>query len=101
MSNGGETLQSTDLESWSGNGAELVTTLEERVGSLVERHREALQTIDELRQRLGQAESRLKTVETDAQSHEDSRQLLHQRVTKLIDRIRELERTYASQQGGA
>jgi chromosome segregation ATPase len=101
MSNVGETHQSTDFESWSGNGAELIAILEARVASLVERHREALQTIDELRQRLDQAESRLKVLETDAQSHEDSRQLLYQRVTKLIDRIRELERTYASQQGGA
>ena len=101
MSNVGETLQSTDLTSRSGNGAELIAILEERVGSLVERHREALKTIDELRQRLDQAEARLKGLETDAQSHEDSRQVLYQRVTRLIDRVRELERTYASQQGGA
>jgi len=100
MSNVGETLQATDFGSRSGNGAELIAILEERVGSLVERHRKALQTIAELRQRVDRAESRLSALKGDSQSREDSRQLLHQRLTRLIDRIRELERTYASQQGG-
>lgn len=79
----------------SAGAVDLLLQLEERVAALVERHREARVTIDELRATLAERLARLATLEAELESAGKLRTELRQRVARLIEQVGELERAHS------
>ncbi len=75
----------------------LVDLLEERIASLVERHRDARKRIQELQDALDERDTRIDELEAGARGQGELRGELRERVSQLIDQIAELEQ----QQGEA
>ena len=69
----------------------LITTLEARVVALVERHREARKTIEELQQALEEREARLADLSRRVDDHEQVRGQVRQRISGLVERLKQLE----------
>lgn len=69
----------------------LITTLEARVVALVERHREARKTIDELQLALEERDARLAELARRVEDHEQLRGRVRERVAGLIERVKQLE----------
>ncbi len=75
----------------TSTAASLVTLLEERIASLVERYRGARKRIEELQTALDEREGRLAELNEEVLAHARLRSELRERVSRLIDQIAELE----------
>ncbi len=69
----------------------LITTLEARVVALVERHREARKTIDELQLAPDERDARLADLARRVEDHEQLRGQVRERVAGLIEHVKQLE----------
>ena len=65
--------------------------LEDRISSLVERHREASRLVEELRGELEDREARLEQLTAEVGQHELQREDLRKRVAGMIRRLKRLE----------
>src|SRR5262245_35024719 len=70
---------------------DLMRSLEERITSLVERHREALKTIEELRTQLQDRDSELQLLSQRLESRERLQEELRVRLDRLIERIGQMQ----------
>jgi len=69
----------------------LIITLEARVVALVERHREARKTIEELQLALEERDAQLAELARRMDDHEQLRGQVRERVSGLIERVKQLE----------
>lgn len=74
-----------------GVDADLLPTLEERITSLVERHREALKTIEELRMQLQERDAEVHALAQRLERRDRLQEELRARVDRLIERIVEMQ----------
>jgi chromosome segregation ATPase len=70
---------------------DLMLSLEERITSLVERHREALKTIEELRMQLQQRDAEVNALSQRVEQRERVQDELRVRLDRLIDRIAQMQ----------
>ncbi len=70
----------------------LVSLLEERIASLVERHRDSRKRVEELEAALAEREARIGELTHQAGEQQRVRAEARERVTRLIGRVAELER---------
>jgi chromosome segregation ATPase len=69
-----------------------MSVLEQRVGSLVERHRETRKSVEELSAALEERELRLAELSREVAEHEQQRARLRERVLKLAAQVEEFEK---------
>ena len=94
MSEVGESLGRVHLDGPAAAApmvANLVTLLEERVASLVERHRDARKRIEELSAALEEREATIADLSRRAGQDAELKQELRGRVGRLIEAVGELE----------
>lgn len=70
---------------------DLMLSLEERITSLVERHREALKTIEELQTQLQQRDAEVHALSQRLERRERVQDELRARLDRLIERIGEMQ----------
>ncbi len=70
---------------------DLMVSLEERITSLVERHREALKTIEELRIQLQERDAEVHGLAQRLEQRERVQDELRSRLDQLIDRIGQMQ----------
>jgi chromosome segregation ATPase len=70
---------------------DLMLSLEERITSLVERHREALKTIEELRTQLQDRDSEIGSLSERLERRERLQEDLRARLDRLIERIGQMQ----------
>lgn len=70
---------------------DLMLSLEERITSLVERHREALKTIDELRTQLQERDTEVHGLAQRLESRDQLHDELRARLDRLIERISQMQ----------
>ena len=73
-----------------GDG-DLMLSLEERITSLVERHREALKTIEELRTQLEERDAEIHTLSQRLERRERVQDEMRARLDRLIERIGQMQ----------
>jgi len=75
--------------------ADLMSVLEERLTTLVERHREALKVIEELRAQLSDERASASALARQLQRRDADREVLGVRVRGLLERIARVESALA------
>jgi chromosome segregation ATPase len=70
---------------------DLMHSLEERITSLVERHREALKTIDELRIQLEERDTEIHALSQRLERRDRVQDELRKRLDQLIERIGQMQ----------
>jgi uncharacterized coiled-coil protein SlyX len=70
---------------------DLMLSLEERITSLVERHREALKTIEELQIQLQQRDAEVNALSQRLESRDGVQDELRMRLDRLIERIGQMQ----------
>ena len=71
--------------------SDLMLSLEERITSLVERHREALKTIEELRVQLQQRDAEVNALSSRLENRDRVQDELRMRLDRLIERIGQMQ----------
>ena len=79
---------------------DLLAVLEERLASLVERHREALKTIEELESQLVESSARMAELERRFDARDGLRREARSRMQAAIGRLEEIESALAAQAAG-
>lgn len=75
----------------AGPGMRLVSLLEERIASLVERHREARKRVEELEEALAARDERIAELVRESGQQAELRVDVRQRIAALIEQVAELE----------
>jgi len=79
---------------------DLLAALEERLTVLVERHREALKTIEELKEQLDERDSRIGQLSRFLEQRDVLRAQVRDRLDGLIDRVAQVETALSALPGG-
>lgn len=90
MSNFATPLPRSRMNRGAADG-DLMLSLEERITSLVERHREALKTIEELRIQLQERDAEVHELSQRLESRDRVQDELRIRLDRLIERIGQMQ----------
>lgn len=95
MSELGESLPPLVRSPGQAAPAGLMGVLEERVQSLVDRFRDARKTIEELQGAVEERDAQLANLKQRTGDADKLRRELKKRVNRLLDQVRELEKSHA------
>lgn len=98
MSEAAPQLQMADCR-LSQSDVDLVAVLEERLASLVERHREALKTIEELQTQLQDRRTQISELSRRVEQDEVLRDEARVRLVGVIERLIQVEAAVSAQGG--